>query len=358
MAMNDKNETKLSRRSVLAGATAAAAAPLFNINHAWSKDVLWDGQPFDAGGQTLRIAEWGGFWEESVRKFILQNFEKQYNCKISWDSGFPWFPKFTAGGPKSPFCDIANWNLKDMYQTARAGDFYLPLDDVLPNVPNSANLWDFAKVTGLGITWAYGRYTFGYRTDLIDASIKSFQDFWRPSLAGKRGTYVTVNELQMTLFLTSCAIFGKDPFDFNAGYDAMKKLVPVKTSDFTGNMQALLERGEVVACNQWDGEMWSMEDRGVKVSQYIWEEKKPLLTQTRTISKYAEPTQKKLAFAFMNQTLDPKIFIKFAELFYLRPTCKNMEVTPKMAAKGITNTAEFHPGLLDPRLPAISRSRR
>src|SRR5215469_105465 len=186
MIMDKKPDTKFSRRTVLKGAAgAAAAASVFNINHSWSKDVAWDGKPFDAGGATLRIAEWGGFWEESVRKFLLPDFEKDFNCKISWDSGFPWFPKFTAGGPKNPFCDIANWNLKDMYQTARAGDFYLPLDDVLPNVPNAVNLWDFAKVTGLGITWAYGRYTFGYRTDLIDSPIKAFKDYWRPSLAGK-----------------------------------------------------------------------------------------------------------------------------------------------------------------------------
>jgi putative spermidine/putrescine transport system substrate-binding protein len=349
MIMDKKWSTELSRRTVLKGAAAAAATPtLFNINHAWSKDVMWDGQPFNANGAVLRMAEWGGFWEESVRKYLLPSFEKDYNCKIAWDSSFPWFAKFAAGGPKSPPYGIANWNLKDMYQTARAGDFFLPLDDVLPNIPAAANLWDFAKVTGLGITWAYGRYTFGYRTDMIDAPIKKFDDFWRPSLAGKRATYVTINELQMTLFVTACAIYGKDQYDLKAGYEAMKKLVPLKTSDFTGNMQALLERGEIVACNQWDGEMWAMEDRGVKVGQYIWEEKKPLLTQTRTISKYAEPMEKKLAFALMDRTLDPKIFGKFAELFYLRPTCKNIEVTPKMAAKGITNTADSIKGFWIP----------
>ncbi len=342
-------KSKVSRRTVLKGAAgAAAAASVFSINHAWSKDVSWDGKPFDAGGATLRIAEWGGFWEESVRKFILADFEKTYNCKIAWDSAFPWFPKFSAGGPKAPFCGIANWNLKDMYQTARAGDYFLGLDEVLPNIPNAANLWDFAKATGISITWAYGRYTFGYRTDLIDAPIKKFEDFWKASLAGKRGTYVTVNELQMTLFLTACKVFGKGEDDLEAGYAAMKKLVPLKTSDFTGNMQALLERGEVIACNQWDGEMWAMEDRGVKVGQYIWEEQKPLLTQSRTISKYADPVEKKLAFAFMNASIDPATFGKFAELFYLRPVCKNIEVTPKMAAKGITNTADSTKGFWIP----------
>jgi putative spermidine/putrescine transport system substrate-binding protein len=347
--MGKESKTDVSRRTALKGAAAAAAtATLFNINHSWSKDVLWDGKPFDAGGATLRIAEWGGFWEESVRKYLLPDFEKTYNCKISWDSSFPWFPKFAAGGPKNPFCGIANWNLKDLYQTARAGDYFMPLDEVLPNIPASVYLWDFAKVTGLGITWAYGRYVFGYRTDLIDAPIKKFEDFWRPSLAGKRGTYVTVNELQMTLFLTACSVFGKDQYDLKAGFAAMKTLVPIKLSDFTGNMTALLERGEVVACNQWDGEMWQEQDKGQKIGVYTWEEKKPLLTQSRTISKYAEPMEKKLAYAFMNTTLDPKVFGQFADLFYLRPTCKNIPVTPKMATKGITNTADSIKGFWIP----------
>ncbi len=338
-----------SRRSVLKGAASAAAAVgLFNINHAWSKDVLWDGKPFNAGGAVLRMAEWGGFWEELVRKYLLPDFEKEFNCTIAWDSSFPWFPKFAAGGPKNPPYALANWNLADMFKTARAGDYFLPLDDVLPNIPNAANLWDFAKVTGLGITWAYGRYVFGYRTDRVDAPIAAFKDFWRPSLAGKRATYVTVNELQMTFFLTSCAVFGKDQYDTEAGYAAMKKLVPIKLSDFTGNMQTLLERGEVNAGVQWDGEMWAMQDRGIKIGLYTWEEMKPLLTQTRTISKYADPVQKKLAFALMDRTLDPKVFGKFAELFYLRPTCRNIPVTPKMAAKGITNTDESIKGFWIP----------
>lgn len=338
--MNWESKASLNRRKILQGAALTAAASVFSINHSWSKDVIWNGEPFDSGGATLRVANWGGFWEESIRKYLLADFEKDYNCKISWDPGFPWFPKFTAGGPKNPFCDIANWNIKDMYQTARAGDFFMPLDEVLPNVPNAANLWDFAKMTGIGVLWGYGCCTFGYRADLVDTPLATFKDFWRASLVNKRGSYVTINDMQMMLFLASCAIFGKDEFDLKAGYEAMKGLVPIKLADFTGNMQTLLERGEVAACVQWDGEMWLMQDRGVNVAQYIWKEKTPLLSQMKTISKYAEPTQKKLAFAMLNRFLDPQVFGKFAELFYLRPTCKNIEVTQKMAVKGITNTPD------------------
>ena len=60
---------------------------------------------------------------------------------------------------------------------------------MLPNIPAAANLWDFAKVTGLGITWAYGRYTFGYRTDMIDAPIKIIQRFLA-AVAGRQARHL------------------------------------------------------------------------------------------------------------------------------------------------------------------------
>ena len=62
--MTGKRTSKPSRRSVLkgiaAGGAAAAASTqfgLFNINHAWSQDVHWDGEPFDAGGATFILGE-------------------------------------------------------------------------------------------------------------------------------------------------------------------------------------------------------------------------------------------------------------------------------------------------------------
>ena len=63
MKRSKKIKSKQSRRKFLqttAVLTAASTLPLFNINHAWSQDVVFDGQPFDANGATLLLGEWGG----------------------------------------------------------------------------------------------------------------------------------------------------------------------------------------------------------------------------------------------------------------------------------------------------------
>ena len=124
MKKTKRTRSKQSRRKFIkntAAITAAASTlPLFNINHAWSQDVVFDGQPFDSGGATLRVGEWGGFWEEYMRTAFINDFEKTYNCTVKYDGAWPWFPKYVANGPENPAYDLCNWNIPEMMKTQRA----------------------------------------------------------------------------------------------------------------------------------------------------------------------------------------------------------------------------------------------
>jgi putative spermidine/putrescine transport system substrate-binding protein len=352
--MTGKRTSKPSRRTVLKGLAAGGAAAastqfgLFNINHAWSQDVHWDGEPFDADGATFILGEWGGFWEEFVRGAMLENFEKTYNCNVAYDSSWPWFPKYVAGGPQDPAFHMCNWNLPEMMKTARAGDYFLPIEDIKANVPNAADCWDFAFANGIGVTWAFGQYAYVYRTDLVDPAPADFKSFWEDRFAGNRATYITSNTLQMVFFITANVAWGEGPEDMDAGFDAMRRAMPMKISDFTGNMQTLVERGEVHLGVQWEGEVYLQMDKGISVAPVIWEVRKPILTQTKTISRYSEPMQKKLALALMNETLDPAYQAKCGTTFYLRPTNGKAVVADNLASKGVVNQAGAMEGLWIP----------
>ena len=352
--MTGKRISKPSRRTVLKGLAAGGAAAastqfgLFNINHAWSQDVHWDGEPFDAGGATFILGEWGGFWEEFVRGAVIENFEKTYNCTIAYDSSWPWFPKYVASGPQDPAFHMCNWNLPEMMKTARAGDYFLPIEDIKANVPHAADCWDFAFANGIGVTWAFGQYAYVYRTDLVDPAPADFKSFWEDRFAGNRATYITSNTLQMVFFITANAAWGEGPEDMDAGFDAMRRAMPMKISDFTGNMQTLVERGEVHLGVQWEGEVYLQMDKGISVAPLIWEVRKPILTQTKTISRYSDPIQKKLALALMNETLDPAYQEQCGGTFYLRPTNGKAPVSDNLASKGVVNQAGGMEGLWIP----------
>ena len=343
----------LSRRNFLkstaaAGAVAAGSVSMFNINHAWSKDVMWDGEVFDAGGARFRLAEWPGFWQENITQLLLNDFEKDFNCKIEYDGSWPWFAKFVAGGADNPPNDAANWNIPDMKKTARAGDFFVSQEEISANVPNTKDLWPFATKNGIGFTWAFGQYCYMYRSDLVNPPPDSFKSFWEDRFIGKRATYVSINTLQNVFFMVAALVWGKDQYDKDAAFDALRRAMPLKLSDFTGNMTTLVERGEAEIAVHVDGEVYMAQDKGIPVGIYVWKEGKPLLTQTHTVSRGAGPMQKKLAYALLNRRLSPEFQTKFDKVFYLRPTNSKAVVPPNLAAKGVTNDATSTEGLWIP----------
>jgi len=339
-----QSTTNLSRRSLLKTGTAAAGVSLFNINHAWSQDVTYDGDVFDAEGAVLNIAEWGGYWQETQNQLLLDQFQKDFNCKINYDSTFPWFPKFVAGGAQNPPVAMTNWNMPEMFKTAAAGDYFMDVEEIKANVPNTSKLWDFALQTGVGVTWAFSRYCYVYRTD-AGVTPTSLKDFWLEQYAGKRGTYITSNTLQMMFFMAACDAFGSGETDFEAGYEAMRNAMPMKISDFTGNMATLVERGEVQIAVQSDAEALLQKEKGVPVDLYYWEDYKGILTQTKTISKYADPVSKKLSFALLNRFLDAEYQSAFADTFWMRPSNRDAIIPEKMAKLGVVNSAEATSGL-------------
>lgn len=343
---NEKSGTGLkspvSRRTVLKGLAAvggAATLNMFYINHAFSKDVTYDGGVFDAKGATLNIGEWGGGWKAFVSKALTDPFEKDFNCKINWDSSFPWFPKFVINGPRHPVFDITNWNLPNLTKTKQAGDYFLDVAEVKANVPNTRNCWDFAFASKAGVTWCFNPYVYAYRTDKAHPAPDSFKSFWAPRYANRRGTYITTNGLFQGWFMATAKEFGKNQYDMDAAFKAIKNAMPMKISQFTFNMLSLLEQGNVYIAVHDQGEALSLKEKGEPVDVYEWANHL-ILTQTKTISRYSHPVQKKLAFALLNRTLEPSFLEAFGNAFMWRPTNREAKYPKQLRATGVRNTAD------------------
>ncbi len=128
----------------------------------------------------------------------------------------------------------------------------------------------------------------------------------------------------------------------------MRDLMPAKISDFTGNMQTLMDRGEVIVAVLDDAEPMQARDKGAPFGFWYWTEQQPILTQTYTISRYAEPMQKKLAFALLNRALEPEFIGNMGKEFYLRPTVSNAVLPDNLMKAGVVNTADAIKGFWVP----------
>jgi len=307
------------------------------------EDVIYTGETFDAGGATLRIAIWGGYWKEVFEKTVISDFERDFNCKVSYDGGWPWFPKFVAGGKGNPPHALNNWNLFQMSKAANAGDFFVDLEKIRANVPNSEDTWDFAWISGTGVTWQFGIHCLAYNKDHVSEPYPdSFEDFWDTRFDGQRATYISSNGLMPPFWMAAAELFGEGVNDLEGMRDAMEAAVPMKIVDFTGAMQTFLEKGEALIVEQYDSEMYDMLDRGVPLEIIWWPEgRQAILSQTFTVSKGLDPIEEKLAYAFINRILSPRYQYELCQVeLGGRPTNKYVQIAPNLAKHGVTNTAD------------------
>jgi putative spermidine/putrescine transport system substrate-binding protein len=342
----------LSRRGLAAGVAATLAA-----RQGWqaraqdSPVVVYEGETFDSGGATLRIASWGGLWLETESKLLLGQFQKDFNCVVEYSSAAPWLPKFVVGGVENPPFDVTTWNQPELFKAAKAGaaqgGYFVPIADVRANVPHSADLWDLAYESGHGITYLFSQLGYGYRTDR-NGPPTTFASFWEERYDDKRGTYITSNTLQMIFFVVASAVFGSGEEDLEAGYEAMRNAMPLRLGDLTSHMQTLLERGQVDICVQHDGEVFSLMDRGVPVDFLYWQERKPIHPQIVTVSRGSSDVQKRLAYAYINRACSPEIQEQYAAQLYLHPANRNAVIPENLARKGVTNDAAGTEGLWHP----------
>ena len=360
--MERLQSVRVSRRGLAASAAATLAAR--RGREAWAQEspaVVYEGEPFDAGGATLRVASWGGFWLEVERQHLLEPFQEDFNCIVEYNSVSPWLPRFVAGGVDNPPFDLTTWNQPELSRAAKAGaaqgGFFVPIADLRANVPNSVDAWDVAYESGYGIAYLFSQLGYGYRTGVGEPPT-DFASFWEDRYADKRGTYIPSNTLQMIFFIVASGVYGSGEEDLDAGYQAMRNAMPLKIVDFTSQMQTLLDRGAVDICVQHDGEVFSRMDRGIPVEFLPWLERKPIHPQIRTVSQGSREIQKRLAYAYLDRACSPEIQERLAAELYLHPTNRKAVIPGNLASKGVTNDAAGVEGLWSPDWDWYARHER
>lgn len=328
---------QFNRRRFLAGAAAGVA--LFNINHAWSRDVHYDGTPFDAGGATVRFSCWPGFWEALERKTLLDRFEKTYNCKVVYDGEFPWWPRYVDDSTGAPPFALSNWNLPEMFQVAQAGDHFVAQDELVANLPEIGNCWPFALANGVGVTWAYGRLCFAYMTDSGILPPERFADFWDPRFDGRRVLLERENDIFKGFFMTTAAEFGASQRDLATALDRMKPLDDSLVVHFNRQVSDAMAAGKGTIGLNFDGDVYLMMEQGLPMMPLLWSAR-TILTQTMTVARRLEPMERRLAYALLNEHLKAPFQEAFANGFPVRPTNAEARIPPRFARFGIQNTFE------------------
>src|SRR5262249_7133098 len=149
--------------------------------------------------------------------------------------------------------DVLHANTNSQWLAASAGLVEPRID--AKQVPNVADVFPYAvsdKMVGVSIfTNAIG---LAYRTDNAVPAPASWKDLADPKFAGHRGGYIIpANSLGQMHLMMLGKVYGNGLTDLDAACKALEQLKPIKTFDFTGQMEKALLSGEVTVGVLHDG---------------------------------------------------------------------------------------------------------
>jgi putative spermidine/putrescine transport system substrate-binding protein len=304
---------------------------------------VYDGEVFDSKGEVLNVGDLGGRWEEFNWTSVLTQFEKDFNCRVNYDSAGPYYPKLAASDIDHPTYDLVTMPAADVL---KAQDFFVSQAEYLANVPNAVDLWDSAR-QGPGLVWLWGKVGYAtMRTKTKEPLASPFRLLWDRSFNDRRGGYVSTEQIQQMHLLAASKSFGTGFEDWQAGIRALKDAAPWSVGEFTAVAEEELASGRILIAPLTDAETYWWASTGPKVKWADWGDLTPPLQQIKNVSKGSR--KKRLAYALLNRCCSPEVQQKWAEKYYWRPTNKKATVPANLASLGVKNDHDEMAGLWRP----------
>lgn len=287
------------------------------------------GLPLRAQGNTLIVPTLGGVWEQFWRGTIAPAFEKASGATVTLDvgNGRVFGTNLRAAGVDNPPYSIVMTN-EVFASSLRKEGYFEKLD--LSKVPNYADLYPIAQVAGgFAATGALSPIGIGYRTDLVKTPPKSWKDLWdNEEFKGRIGLYNFANSAGKMELLLASMLYGKDQYDVDAGFAALKKLGQVIQVDF--NLSTALSAGEIMVAPFDFGEITRLRKQGLPVDCVIPEEGMLMFDQNACI--LANGPSKELAYQYLNFLISPEIQGLMMREFYTSPTNSKVVVPDELKA--------------------------
>lgn len=224
----------------------------------------------------LTVGAFGGIWEQSLRRCIIDPFTKQTGKTVDVVLGSPtqWLNQISASPGKPPL-DIVYNPTETAYEAISRG---LVVQFTPETVPNAQEvLPQFQQMTegGWGSVHNYGAMGIIYNSTTVKDPPKSFQDFVAGTIAGKwKASMPSVNYPSggFTVSVWYFAkLYGGDVDNVQPGLEMVKKMQSSGNLSFWTDPNAVLnglKSGDLDMALYWDGRAYAFIDDGNKDFKY------------------------------------------------------------------------------------------
>lgn len=286
--------------------------------------------------KTLTVANWKGYGSDC--DYVLEKFEKEYNCKIVHqyiDSEEDYITMMKQGGEGT--IDVMLPNLAYMQKVINSG-VVEPLDKTkLDNydnlIPKMRDAKDLSGKDGklYAVPWVFGTTSLAYSTDEINDKPTSLSILFDPQYKGK----MAFNDDVTTAILTASLYLNeKDPY--NPDLDKVKKtLIDAKNNSkliwaTSDDFSKAFSSGSVVVGNLWSGTATRLASEGSKID-YVYPKEGVIEWQDNwAIAKNSK--NQDLAYKFINYMTSEEFLKKYTSDASAEPPVPcNQKVLDKMS---------------------------
>lgn len=226
-----------------------------------------------AAAADLTVAAWGGLWEQSLRKCVVEPFEKKTGKKVDIVLGtvVQWLNQIQAN-PSKPPIDIVYNTSDGSFDAINRG---LVDRFTLDKVPNVADLTpDFANIGGgFGTVHNYGGMGIIYNSTTVKDPPKNWNEFVEGTLAGKWKAMAPNLNLGTTVNIWQFAKqYGGDVDNIQPGLDKLKAMMDSGNLSFWGEPNQVLnslKSGDIDLAMYWDGRSWAFIADGNSEYKYV-----------------------------------------------------------------------------------------
>jgi len=250
----------------------------------------------------LIVGSWGGAWDESTQKYIVDPLVKETGATVSIVPGnsSDHYPKLIAN-PDNPPYDVL-WLDLDFVAPLAAQNALLPVSDT--DAPALANVYDNLKFfNGQAVAANFGVLCLVYDTDVLPL-VDSWQILWDEKVRCKFAM-TPLDSWAIQWLIQADRLAGGDGSDLNNGIEKTKTLAPyAKALIGDYDSRPAFERKELVVGMMYSGEayvMWSSGQKNVAMSKP--KEGGVIIPNCLVIPKNAKHPN--LAKKFINYALSP-----------------------------------------------------
>jgi putative spermidine/putrescine transport system substrate-binding protein len=284
-----------------------------------------------AQGGTLVITSYGGPWEQFMRTEVVPGFERETGVKVELSVGLSrdWVAKLRASGVRNPPFDVVIANTTWVSAVRKEGFFAKLTPDKVPNIKD---IWpELRNKDDIGVLSLVGALGIAYRTDLVAKPPRTWKDLWNPEYKGKLGIYSIANSAAPMFLMLTAKLFSGDAKNLDVAFQKVKELLPVRQTDFSGDMEILLTRGEVHIGILDAPAAARLKKQGLPIEWVFPLEGVFMFEQDTNVTEFAQ--NKEAAFKFVNYFISQPVQQKWAASFWWTPANRKVTISRALATE-------------------------